>query len=214
MTAIVPAVLAATPEEYKSQLEKVSTFTSRIHVDVSDGVFAPTPTLSANQLWWPQTWQVDVHAMVARPSEYLPVLLGLRPSMVLFHAEVEENLIPLFQHMKQIGVKAGLAIMRSTVPADVSALIAEADHVMIFSGDLGKYGGTANMLQLEKVRLIRTINPGVEIGWDGGVAIENAFGLMQGGVDVLTVGGAIQRADNPKAVYDLLTKEVSKQGAI
>lgn len=215
MTAmIVPAVLAANPEEYKAQLEKVSQFTNRIHLDFSDGVFAPVATLPVGQLWWPQTWQVDVHAMVARPSEYLPTLINMRPSMILLHAEVEEDIIPLLRHLKQIGIKAGLVLMRSTVPADVSALIAEADHVMIFSGDLGKYGGVANMLQLEKARLIRAINPGVEIGWDGGVTVENAFSLMQGGVDVLNVGGAIAKAAEPRIVYDALVREVSKQGAI
>lgn len=38
-------------------------------------------------------------------------------------------------------------------------------------------------MQLEKIRLIKAINPSVEIGWDGGVAVDNAYSLVQGGVD-------------------------------
>ena len=56
---------------------------------------------------------------------------------------------------------------------------------MIFSGELGRFGGTASLMQLEKIRLIKAINPSVEIGWDGGVAVDNAYSLVQGGVNVL-----------------------------
>jgi ribulose-phosphate 3-epimerase len=85
---------------------------------------------------------------------------------------------------------------------------------MIFSGELGKYGGTANMMQLEKVRLIRAIRTDVEIGWDGGVTVENAYSLSQGGIDVLNVGGTIARSDDPQTVYDKLVNEINKHGVI
>lgn len=213
-SVVVPAILAATPEEYRAELEKVHTFASRIHVDVSDGTLALSKTVAANQIWWPQNWQVDVHAMVAQPSAYVTTLTAMRPHTIIFHAEVQEDLLPLFRQVQQLGIKAGLALQRSTVPSDVSALIQAVDHVMIFSGNLGQYGGTANLMQLEKVRLVRAINPSVEIGWDGGANIENVFSLAQGGVDVLNVGGAIQRAADAAAMYTNLVKEVSKQGAV
>lgn len=213
-TLIAPAVLAATPEDYKSILERIHTFAERIHVDVSDGTFAPDPTVGVNQIWWPQDWIIDIHAMVADPSQYVDALIALKPHLIMFHAEVQIDLLPVLQKIKMSGIKAGIAVMRSTVPSDIAGLIEAADHVMIFSGDLGKYGGVASMMQLEKVRLIRNINAGVEIGWDGGVTIENAFSLAQGGVDVLNAGGAIQKAANPAEAYEKLVKEVNKQGAM
>ncbi len=54
-----------------------------------------------------------------------------------------------------------------------------------FSGDLGHYGGKASLMQLEKVRLIRSIHPEVEIGWDGGASMENILSLAQGGMSVI-----------------------------
>ena len=86
--------------------------------------------------------------------------------------------------------------------------------MLIFSGDLGHYGGTASMMQLEKIRLVKAINPNVEIGWDGGVAVNNAFILTQGGVNVLNTGGALSNAADPATVYAQLTKEINKQGVI
>lgn len=211
---IVPCVTVSTPEDYKASLERIHLFANRIHVDISDGSFAPIALIDPGQIWWPQGWQVDIHAMVATPSQYLPQLLALKPNMITLHVEAKEDLLPLLQQVKQVGIKAGIALMRSTVPSDVGGLIEAADHVMVFSGDLGKYGGTASMMQLEKVRLVKNINAGVEIGWDGGVTIENAFSLAQGGVDVLNSGGAIQKAVDPKAAYEALVNEVNKQGVM
>src|SRR5690606_37114455 len=161
-------------EEYKASLEKVHTFVQRVHVDLSDGSFAPSQTIAAEQIWWPQEWQIDVHAMVADPAQYVDSLLALRPHLIIFHAEVKTDLLPVLRMIKSTGVKAGVALIGSTVPADVAPLIEAADHVMIFSGDLGKYGGTASLMQLEKVRLVKAINAGAEIGWDGGANAENA----------------------------------------
>ena len=214
MSVIAPAVLAENPDDYTAKIERIQSFAQRIHIDISDGEFAPTFTINAAQAWWPQEWTADIHAMVARPSEHLETLISLKPHLIIFHAEASENIVPILQHVKKFGIKAGVALLRSTVPSNVSAMIAEADHVMIFSGDLGKYGGTANMMQLEKVRLIRAIRTDVEIGWDGGVTVENAYSLAQGGIDVLNVGGTLDKTEDPQTVYATLVNEINKHGII
>jgi ribulose-phosphate 3-epimerase len=214
MSVIVPTILSETPDDYKTSVERLNGFAKRVHIDISDGEFAPTFTVGAAQVWWPQEWVVDIHAMVARPSEHLETLLSLKPHLIIFHAEVEEDIVPVLQHVKKFGVKAGVALLRGTVPSTVQSAIEVADHVMIFSGELGKYGGTASMMQLEKVRLIRNINQGVEIGWDGGVTIENAYSISQGGVDVLNVGGTIAKAENSEEAYTALVNEIQKHRVV
>ena len=104
--------------------------------------------------------------------------------------------------------------MKHTVPETIADVIRAVDHVMVFSGNLGHYGGKASLMQLEKVRLIKIINPNVEIGWDGGISVDNAFTLSQGGVNVLNIGGALARAEDPEAVYQKLIVEINKQGII
>src|SRR5690606_31491586 len=126
---------------------------------IADGEFAPTLTLSASQVWWPQEWIADIHAMVARPGDHVSTLIDLKPNMIIFHAETAENIIPVLQQIKQFGIKAGLALLKTTVPGTVADAIKEADHVMIFTGTLGSYGGEASLMQIEKARLIRKIKP-------------------------------------------------------
>jgi ribulose-phosphate 3-epimerase len=214
MSVIAPTVLAETPDDYKAQIERIHSFATRVHIDICDGEFAPTFTVGAAQVWWPQEWMIDIHAMVARPSEYLETLISLKPHMIIFHVEVNEDIVPVLEHVKKFGIKAGIALLRPTVPNMVSAAITAADHVMIFSGELGKFGGMASLMQLEKVRLIRNIRRDVEIGWDGGVNIENAYSVAQGGVDVLNVGATIASSDDPQAAYATLVSEINKHGVI
>lgn len=211
---IAPAVLAETTDQFKQMMEKIHTLANRVHIDITDGEFAPTFTINASEAWWPQGWHADIHAMVARPSEYVDQLIALKADLIIFHAEVQEDLLPVMQKVKSAGMKVGVALQRSTVPSTVAPLIQASDHVMIFSGELGRYGGTASLMQLEKVRLIHAIKPDVEIGWDGGVTLDNAFGLAQGGVDVLNVGGTIARSADPGATYSALVAEINKHGVI
>ncbi len=214
MAQIAPAVLCETEDDYKATIERLHPFAKRVHIDLTDGEFAPTFTVGVNQIWWPAEWEVDIHAMVARPSQYVDALIQLKPHTVIFHAEASEDLLPTLQKLKAVGIKAGVALLKPTVPSMVQPYIEAADHVLVFSGDLGHYGGTASLMQLEKVRLIRSIQPSVEVGWDGGANLENAFSLAQGGIDVINCGGAINKAQDPAAAYAQLTSEINKHAVI
>jgi len=214
MSIIAPSITVETEEEFKASIEKIKPFAQRVHIDVSDGEFSPVFMVGVDKLWWPKEWIVDIHAMVARPMEYVDQLISLKPHLITFHVETEINLLPIMEKIKKFGIKAGIAVLKPTVPSTIVDMIKAADHVLVFSGDLGHYGGTASLMQLEKVRLIKAINPNVEIGWDGGINVDNAFTLSQGGVNVLNVGGALANADDPSNVYAKLITEINKQGVI
>lgn len=210
MTVIAPAILTDNAETYKEQIERLQGVVDAVHIDYTDGEFAPTFTLGIKDIWWPKEWKASIHAMVVRPSEHLASLIALKPDMIILHAETQEDITPAIQAIKAAGIRAGVALLRSTVPSRVTPLIEIADHVMIFSGDLGKHGGKASMMQLEKVRLIHAIRPNIEIGWDGGVTLDNAYSLSQGGVDVLNAGGVFSESTDPKATYEKMQHEVAK----
>jgi len=214
MSIIAPCITVETEELYKSVVEKYQPFAQRVQVDISDGEFAPVFLLGSDKIWWPNEWIVDIHAMVSHPDDYVDKLIALKPHLIIFHVETDANLPQIIEKVKKYGIKAGVALLKTTVPEAVADIIRMADHVLVFSGDLGHYGGTASLMQLEKVRLIKAINSNVEIGWDGGVGVDNAFTLTQGGVDVLNVGGALANADDPSSVYATMIQEINKQGII
>jgi len=214
MAQIVPAILTNDPNVYKQKMELYQPFAKRIHVDIADGTFAPTKTLPPNNVWWPQGTAVDIHMMVARPSEHMQVILQLKPSLCIFHAETGEDLVPIFKQLRSAGIKAGVALMKSSFPGDYKSFIEAADHVLVFAGDLGKQGAKADMLQMEKVPLVKAINPNCEIGWDGGASMRTVRAIAHANVDVIDAGAAISDAQDPGTAFEELTAELDKRGVV
>jgi pentose-5-phosphate-3-epimerase len=211
-TAVVPAVLTGSKEEYATIVKDLNRFAKRVQVDITDGDFVPTTTIPLSNVWWPKEWRLDIHLMVSRPSETVETLSQLRPSLAIFPAETGENLLPTFQKIKELGIRTGVALLKTTFPGKVAQYIQAADHVLIMGGDLGRQGGKIDMMQIEKVPLIRKINQKVEIGWDGGINIENIRAIAHSGVDVLNVGNAIQGATDREKAYKELVAEAEKRG--
>jgi ribulose-phosphate 3-epimerase len=214
MAEIAPAILCEDLDSYKERIDQISPFAHRVHIDITDGEFAPNVTVNANDVYWPAGWKVDIHAMMTRPSEHVRSIVAKKPHLIVFHAEAQEDLSDIIKYVRNQGIRAGIALLKPTVPEVVRSYIEIVDHVMIFSGTLGQHGGEASMMQLEKIRLVKRIRTNVEIGWDGGVSVENAFTLVHSGVDVLNVGGAIAKSANAEGVYGKLVKEINKKGVI
>ena len=204
MATICPTILADNPHTYREQLERIEGFAKRIQIDLTDGEFAPTHTISPVQAYWSDGVTIDMHIMFKEPAEHIEQLIDTKPSMIILHAEAKGELLDMFNEIGAAGIKSGLALLKETAAESAEQLIREVDHVLIFSGDLGKFGGEADLGLFEKIKRVKEMNGGAEIGWDGGVNDKNVLDLARAGVDVLNVGGFIQKAENPQDAYDIL----------
>ena len=212
--SIVPSILTDNKQEYRNQVERINIFTRRVQIDVTDGKFTPNETLDITNVWWPQNWEADLHLMATNPSEHLDTILKLNPSLCILHAEASEDLLPDFQVLKEAGIKVGVALMPSTFPGNVKHYIDVADHVLIFAGQLGVQGSPADLMQMEKIPLVRNMKPEVEIGWDGGANMTNIRALAHADLDIINVGSAIAKAENPGAAFEELVAEIDKNGVV
>jgi ribulose-phosphate 3-epimerase len=190
-------------------MARVAPFAQRVHIDFSDGIFSPVRLINLVHAYWPEDIQADLHLMYQKPGDYLETAVSLKPQLVIIQAEAQGDLVAMLRELRSVGLKAGVALLQDTQPDQARKLIVEADQVLIFSGELGHFGGHVDFELLKKVPKIRAINPNAEIGWDGGVNAENAAKLALGGVDLLVVGGAIQKSPDPAEVYKELVKQVS-----
>lgn len=209
MVDICPAILATYPEEYKRQVERISSFATRLHIDIADGKFAPNKTVSASDIWWPGGMRADIHVMYRRPIEIIDTLIALGPQLVIMHAEAEGDFMTLAKQLHYHGIEAGVALLPKTPVDLIKPALDIVDHVMIFGGDLGHYGGQADLTLLEKAQQLRALNKRIEIGWDGGVTEQNVKALADGGIEVVVSGGYIQKATNAHEAYTNLTSQVS-----
>jgi ribulose-phosphate 3-epimerase len=204
MAVICPTITATSNALYTQQMNEVAHFAKRIHIDLADGVFAPTKLINPKDTWWPVGITADVHLMYETARPFLHDLISLEPHMIILHAESVGNFYELAKEIRSHGIKVGVALLADTPVRKIIAAIDDIDHVLIFSGDLGYFGGHANLSHLQKISEIKRYNASVEIGWDGGINAKNIHKLILGGVDVLNVGGAIHLSKNPLKAYNEL----------
>ena len=201
MAVICPTVTAFSEHEYKVQVLRLQPFADRIHIDLMDGRFAPTVSPDLGHIWWPPELEVDIHLMYQEPMAVIEDLLRLRPRMVIIHNEATVHHMHFCGELHKAGIMTGLAILPETPVAYCEQIMHSFDHVLIFSGNLGHHGGQANFDLLAKAAQVREHHPDVEIGWDGGITVDNAARLVAGGIEVLNVGGYIQNSADPKDAY-------------
>lgn len=209
MAVVVPTVLATTPEEYSVMAERARSLSSRVHVDICDGKFADTTTVGLAQVHVPGGTELDLHLMLQDPAAQLETALSLQPHLIIFHAESSGDLVGCMQHTRELGVKAGLALLQPTTVLSAESLLKHADHVLIFTGHLGHNAGTLQAEELAKAAELRRIKPGLEISVDGGVNSVNAALVAGFQVDVLNVGAYLQLADDPEEAFKTLVQAVA-----
>lgn len=215
MAVIVPTITTADPSVVSQNLGVFGEFCKRVQIDVSDGTLASATTVQLAGLTLPEGHvPIDLHLMSAQPSAHLSEILALKPSLCILHAEVNDDLLALFEQLKGAGIKTGVALIKGTFPGRVAEALKVADHAMIFAGELGHQGGIIDMMQIEKVPLLRAIKPELEIGWDGGVNLSNVRAIAHADIDVINVGSAITQAEDAAAMYQSLVVESDKKGVL
>lgn len=204
---ICPTITAFSLTEYRQQLQRIQGFAERMHIDFMDGIFTPTKSPPPSKVWWQPGPIVDLHVMHKNPLHELENIIMLQPHLVIIHAEAE-RVVDFIKELDGMGIKKGVALLQDTPVNAISSLLPIIDHVLLFSGDLGHFGGKVDLKLLRKVNVIRQTYPHIEIGWDGGINAENARDLVDGGIDVLNVGGFIHKAENPEDAYDTLVEVI------
>jgi ribulose-phosphate 3-epimerase len=207
MPVICPTVTAPDPHTYREQMARIEPFAARVHIDFGDGEFTER-MVSIAQAYWPEHMIADFHIMYKHPYQHMETIVGLKPNMVIVHAEAEDDTLAMVLELQAVGIKAGVALLKETKPENHVDVISHADHVLLFAGDLGHQGSVADLSVLAKVADVRAINPTIELGWDGGITAENAPMLVEAGIEVLNIGGFIQHADDPAAAYNSLVKVI------
>lgn len=202
MTWICPTVTATTKEDYRRQLKQALKLSKRVHLDVSDGSLAPRELIEFARMTWPEKAIVDIHVMSLHPQAEVIIATEKKPHAVIIHAESKIDFLSVAKRLSPKGIKAGIALLPETPVSEVKDIVHAFDYALIFSGNLGYQGGSiADLSLLSKVLELKTLNPRLEIAWDGGINDGNIFELASRGVNVLNVGGFVQHSKYPKKAY-------------
>jgi len=208
MVDICPTVTVNDSEDYRQYMERIVTFAVRIHIDLADGSLTENKLISPDQIWWPGGVRADIHVMSKQPVRHLPLLMDLRPQLIIVHAEAEGDFSWLAETLHNNDIEIGVALLAATPAEILFKSLHHIDHVLIFSGDLGHYGGQADLSLLSKARSLKAIKPQLEISWDGGINDSNVAQLITGGIEVLNVGSYLEKAASIREAYASLEKAV------
>lgn len=207
MVEIIPAILAKDFEEAKEKIAAVEQYATWVQLDVADGDFAPNKTWGDPQQlkeYDPGVF-IEAHLMVAEPERIIDAWLESGVKRIYFHYEATSEHEALIRRIQDAGLEAGVALLAET-PLSVIKLFDELlDAVLLFSGNLGFYGGTFQReATVSKISTLRAAHPDITIGVDGGMNPATAKEVVAAGASAIISGSYIfGSADVVSAIKDL-----------
>ncbi|MDR1033841.1 MAG: ribulose-phosphate 3-epimerase [Bifidobacteriaceae bacterium] len=200
---IAPSILSADFANLGQAVESVSR-ADLLHFDAIDGHFAPNLTFGlpvAKRLAEISPIPLDVHLMIENPDRWAVDYAFDNVESVTFHYGAVQAPIRLAKRLRDLGVKACLAVRPHEGIEPILDIIQEFDMILVMTVEPGFSGQKFIDTQYRKIRALRnaanTINHHLKIQVDGGVSKDNIAALYNAGADVFVAGNAVFLADNP-----------------
>jgi ribulose-phosphate 3-epimerase len=196
---LAPSILAADFARLGEQVaEAEQAGADRIHVDVMDGHFVPNIAIGApivQSLRRVTKLPMETHLMISNPDCFLDQFVEAGSTSFLVHWEGNNNLHRTVQRIKSLGSRAGVAINPATSATVLEEILPDLDQVLVMTVNPGfghQHFLTSTLPKIRRVALmIEQINPGCELGVDGGIDEATAPMAVAAGANVLVAGTSV-----------------------
>ena len=197
--------------EYAKQMQGVADF---LHCDIMNKNFVPKDTYDYNlvkNINRNSIIMLDVHLMVAEPSEDIAKYIEAGANVITLHYEAfadKEDLVDAVKFIKENDTLAGISLKPNTTFGEVRTYAFNADLVLVMGVEPGASGQGMIPEMVDKVREIYKFrvenNLKFKIEFDGGVTLENAKLLTDAGVDILVSGSCVYNSKDRKKTIEML----------
>ncbi len=181
------------------------------HLDIMDGRFVPNISYGfpvIKSIAAKAKKPLDAHLMIVEPEKYIDEFSKLGVEWLSVHYEACLHLHRTLQHIRSLGMKAGVALNPHTPVALLSEVLHEMDFALIMSVNPGFGGQKFIERSLHKIEELKAMivreKANVLIQVDGGVNAQNAALLYAAGADCLVAGNAVFSAANPEEAIRLI----------
>ena len=198
---IAPSILSADFAHLAADIEAVAEGGADwIHVDVMDGHFVPNITIGpliVDAARRATDLPLDVHLMIEDPDQYLEDFAGAGADVITVHQETCPHLHRTIQKIRELGVKAGVALNPATSLETVRDILPDLDLLLVMSVNPG-FGGQsyieASTAKLARARaMLDEIGSRAELEVDGGAGVGNVASIVDAGATVVVAGSAVYR---------------------
>lgn len=182
--------------DLRSQLALLNEHVDFFHVDLMDGHYAPSITLSPDfvKTCAPLIHKpIEVHMMVEKPDQYIEQLAAAGASILSPHAEViNAHAFRTFNQIERLGCKPGIVINPATPLIDISMYLDRLYMLTLMTVDIG-YAGQPFIPQILK-KIEQARNEKEKNGYAYLIQIDGACNkatyhdLMAAGAEVLVMG--------------------------
>ena len=217
MNIIAPSMLACDFGNLYSEIEMVNNSEANwFHIDVMDGVFVPnisfgTPIMKVLKENAKKT--LDVHLMIVNPDNYIENFAELGADILTVHYEACNHLHRTVQRIKDLKMKAGVAINPHTPISTLKSIIKDLDLVCVMSVNPGFGGQSFIESTYDKVKELKSLieeqNSKAIIEIDGGVNSQNAKKLTDCGANALVAGSFVFKSENPTQTISELSSIIN-----
>ena len=203
---VSPSLLAADFTNLENEIRMINRSEADwLHLDIMDGVFVPNisfgfPVIKAVKKY--ATKPLDVHLMITDPDRYLNRFCDAGANNLTVQYEACPHLNRTVTEIRNLGMKAGVAINPHTPVSLLKNILSSIDMVLIMTVNPGFGGQLFIRESYNKISELRNmINTGgydVLIEVDGGIDTVNAAKLIESGVNVLVAGNSVFGSADPE----------------
>ena len=204
MSKLAPSILSSDFSRLAQQVSLIEEGgADYVHMDVMDGAFVPNITFGGpvvKSMAGKTSLPFDVHLMIEHPELRLKDFVTSQTEFICVHQEACTHLHRVVQQIKDLGVKAGVALNPATSLSVLEYVLDDLDMVLIMSVNPGfggqKFipGAVDKIRRLSYIREQEKLNFVIEV--DGGVTLSNAAMLKDAGCDILVAGSAVFGAED------------------
>lgn len=201
MTAvrISPSLLSADVGRLAEQVAEITAGgADAVHLDVMDGTFVPNITfgpLVLRAVRAATTLPIEVHLMVQAPERFLAQFAEAGADILTLHYESTPHAHRALTLVRELGLRAGLALNPSSPALLAQDLIPDLDLLLVMTVNPGFGGQRFIETMLPKVRAARALldaaGSAAALEVDGGVSPANAGALSRAGATVLVAGSSV-----------------------
>ncbi len=199
MKILSPSLLSADFTDIGTQLQILKEADIQyLHLDVMDGNFVPSisfgmPFIASLRRY--RDFIFDVHMMVEAPERYIEAMKDAGADMISVHYEACRHQDRCIQHIKSLGLRAGLVLNPATPVSVLRDIVVELDFVLLMSVNPGFGGQTYIPYVSDKIRELAELkkqkNPNLLIQVDGGINLSTIKDAASAGADYFVAGSAV-----------------------